>query len=87
MIKLILSSELVITSRLHILTICLANNINVKFLGNEIYSEDIQNSINFSSNRYSGIVELINDKQKLEETQKILEERIITKIYDTFYNF
>jgi hypothetical protein len=87
MIKLILSSELVITSRLHILTICLANNINVKFLGNKIYSDDIKKNINYSSNRYSGIVELIDNKQKLQEMQKLLEVQIIRKIYNTFYNF
>jgi hypothetical protein len=82
-LKMVVSSELVITSRLHILTICLANNIQVDFVGDKYIKNKFD--INYSSKRYEGITELIGNPEKISQVQKDIEFNIITSIYNKYY--
>ena len=79
----VISSELVITSRLHILTLCLANSVPVKFVGNEYNSN--KDACYYSKNRYEGITDLIDNPEKISLVQKQIEFNIISSIYNKYY--
>ena len=82
-------SKLVITSRLHILSPCLAYDIPVIFIDiNDdkvlMYKYNIYPD-SYSPSRYNDIKEFINDKKSLKITQNFLEENIIKSIFQRFY--
>jgi hypothetical protein len=87
MLDLIQSSEKVITSRLHVMSPCLALDVPVQFVGIDHSSVEKSKRQNpeYSKSRYSGIKELIDNPKNLKDVQKKFEYDIITGIYKNFY--
>jgi hypothetical protein len=78
-LNLIEKAKLVITSRLHILAPALAFGTKVIFLPHGNNSDHSRPE--YSKNRYAGIVDLINNPEKLKDLQDNLSKLIINKIY------
>jgi exopolysaccharide biosynthesis predicted pyruvyltransferase EpsI len=83
LINKVISSEIVITSRLHVLTVCLANGVRVQFVGNEHISD--KDSCYYSKKRYEGITDLIDNPELISVVQKQIENNIISSIYNKYY--